>query len=323
MIRLAVIGAHGLVGRTILDIVEERRLRIDELALIGRESDAPIEWNHGMISIQTIERVDFSTIDAALNAAGRDVSLRWTERIAGDGCLLVDNSSAFRQVPDVPLVVPELNGDLIGPNDRVVANPNCTTIQIALALDPLHRVFGLEQIDITTLQSASGAGRTLMEQLRDGTGALPGNVLPSIGELDEYGRSEEERKIETELPRILGLDGVSIASTTTRVPVQIGHGAAVHLRLATPASTSRVVAVLQDAPGIRIVDERERPGGPTPAEDAAGQNNVLIGRIRTDPTDPRRLQLWIVADNLRRGAALNAVLILERLLNVNGVNATV
>jgi len=323
MIRLAVIGAHGLVGRTILDVIEERRLQIAQLDLVGHGSDPPIEFENRMIQVGAIDQVDFSNVDVALNAAGRDASLRWAERIAESDCFFIDNSSAFRQDPNVPLVVPELNGDSIRSRDRIVANPNCTTIQIALALAPLQRNFGLERIDVTSLQAASGAGRTLLEQLRNDAGELPGNVLPSIGELDEHGRSEEEHKIETELPRILGIGGIPIASTATRVPVAIGHGASIHLRLGTPATAGRIIDVLQDAPGLRIVDERERRGGPTPSGDAAGQNDVLVGRIRIDPMDPRRLQLWVVADNLRRGAALNAVLIMERLLGIHDINVTV
>ena len=322
MNRLALIGVRGLVGQTMLDIIEQRCLPVSHLVLIGRTPEPPLVFGGRTIPVHAIEQIDFTTLDAALNAAGRETSLRWTKTIANAGCLVIDNSSAFRQMPDIPLVVPELNGDSIRLEDRIIANPNCTTIQLALALAPLAEAFGIERIDVASLQAASGAGRTLLDQLQNESGDLPGNVLPSIGEIDEHGRSEEERKIETELPRILGLPDLPVAATATRVPVPNGHGAAVHLRLGMPATASRITSVLQSAPGLRIVDERERPGGPTPTGDAAGQDDVLVGRIRIDPDDPRRLQLWVVADNLRRGAALNAILILERLRSLHGVNAT-
>jgi aspartate-semialdehyde dehydrogenase len=320
---IAIVGCHGLVGRNVLALIEAGSLPIEQLTLVGSPGSrgSTCMFNGREVPVQAMTDVDFATIDVAILAAGRDVSLRHAEAIAGNACIVIDGSSAFRERKNVPLVIPELNGDTLRMEDWIIASPNCIAIQLALALAPLEYAFGLERIDVATWQAASGAGQDLVNELESGDSSLAGNILPCIGELDEHGCSEEERKIQFELPRLLETPGLPVAVTATRVPVLNGHSAAVHLRLHNPASPGRIAGVLKDAPAVRYIDARARPGGPTPLGDASGQDDVLVGRIRVDLEDPRHLQMWVVADNLRRGAALNTVLILEKVISLHRLNA--
>lgn len=323
MTSIAIIGCHGLVGRNVLALLETATMPIEQYTLVGSPGsrDSTCMFRGQDVPVHAITDVDFGTIDVAILAAGRDVSLRHAEAIAGKACIVIDGSSAFRRRENIPLVIPELNGDALRAEDWIIASPNCIAIQLALSLAPLEHAFGLERIDIATWQAASGAGRGLVQELESGDSSLAGNILPCIGELDEHGCSEEEQKIQFELPRLLETPGLPVAVTATRVPVLNGHSAAVHLRLHNPASPGRIAGVLQDAPAVRYIDARERPDGPTPLGDACGQDDVLVGRVRVDPEDPRHLQMWVVADNLRRGAALNAVLILEKVMSLHGLSA--
>lgn len=323
MSRVAIVGCRGLVGREVLALLNERSLSITRLAAIASTGCPGVTctFRGEEVPLQSIDSVDFEAMDVVMFTAGRDVALRHAESVAGRGCIVIDSSSAFRERENVPLVVPELNGDALRPEDRLISSPNCIAIQLALVLSPLEEIFGLERIDVATWQAASGAGRDLVLELESGASDLAGDILPCIGELDEHGRSEEERKIHGELVRLLETPGLPVAVTATRVPVLNGHGAAVHLRLRSSVTAARIAKVLQGTPGVRCVDARERPGGPTPRRDASGQDDVLVGRVRVAPEDSRQVQMWVVADNLRRGGALNAVLILEKVLALHGLVA--
>jgi aspartate-semialdehyde dehydrogenase len=318
---LAIVGAGGLVGQTLVALLEERSLKITRLIPIGSAPGRTVRFRGEDLDVLDLNAVDFKSIDVVILAAGRDVSLRHAQEIARAGCIVIDNSSAFRQHDHVPLIVPELNSNSIHTADRIIANPNCIAIQLALVLSPLQQFFGIARADITTSQAASGAGHSLVKMLDAGDEIIAGTIVPCIGELDEHGRCEEERKIETELHRLLDAPDMRIATTATRVPVHNGHGASVHLCLQQPVRSERLAALLQESPGVRFVDARERPAGPTARDDASGQNDVLVGRLRINPDHPREVQMWIVADNLRRGAALNAILILEHVLRVHGLIA--
>ncbi len=314
---LAIVGAGGLVGQTLVALLEERSVKITRLIPIGSTPGRTVRFRGEDLDVLDFDSVDFKSIDVVILAAGRDVSLRHAQNLAHAGCIVIDNSSAFRQHEHIPLVVPELNSSSIDTADRIIANPNCVAIQLALVLSPLQQFFGITRADITTSQAASGAGRALVEMLDAGNEGIAGTIVPCIGELDEHGRCEEERKIETELHRLLNAPDMRIATTATRVPVHNGHGASVHLCLQQPVSPERLASLLQKSPGVRFVDTRERPDGPTARDDASGQNDVLVGRLRINPDHPRDVQMWVVADNLRRGAALNAVLILEHVHRVH------
>ncbi len=312
---VAIVGARGLVGRTVLSILEERKIGVDHLVPIGATSSGSVSFHGREIDVLGIGDVDFDTTDVAMLCAGRDAALQHADDIASRGCRVIDSSSALRERAGIPLVVPELNGDRISESNAIVSNPNCVAIQVALALAPIRDTFGLERVDLTSWQAASGAGTELLERLEREDTPLTANVIPCIGDLDEHGRSGEEIKIEREIPDLLDRPDLVIAATATRVPVRNGHGAAVHLRTQEPASADRLAAALRDGDGLRFCDPVTHPQGPTPRIDADGSDDVFVGRVRVDPRDPRAVRMWVTADNLRRGAALNAVMILERMLD--------
>ena len=315
---LALIGARGLVGTSVLSIIEERGIAIERLVPVGATRSGSISFRGEEIEVRGIGDVDFASIDVAMLCAGRDAALEHAEAIAATGCRVIDSSSALRTRESIPLVVPELNGDLITDTTRIVSNPNCVAIQVALALAPIRDAFEIDRVDVTTWQAASGAGTELLDRLERDDTPLAANVIPCIGDLDEHGRSGEEVKIEREIPALLGRPELVVAATATRVPVRNGHGAAVHLRTRKPASVQRLQEVLRSSAGLRICDPTTHPEGPTPRIDADGIDDVLVGRIRIDPRDSRDVRLWVTADNLRRGAALNAVMILEKVLGLAG-----
>lgn len=312
---IAIIGARGLVGRTVISILESRPVAVDRLIPVGATPEGQVSFRGDQIDIVGVDEVPFDRVDVAMLCAGRDVALQHAEEIADRGCRVIDSSSALRTRSDVPLVVPELNGDRISETTRIVSNPNCVAIQVALALAPLRDAFGLDHVDVTSWQAASGAGTQLLDRLERGDTPLDANVIPCIGALDEHGRSGEEIKIEREIPSLLGEPDLVVAATATRVPVRNGHGAAIHLRTREPATIERLNQALRSGAGLRLCDAITHPQGPTPRLDADGNDEVFVGRVRIDPRDPRAIRMWVTADNLRRGAALNAVMILERMLD--------
>ncbi len=336
--RIAVVGATGVVGRAILGILEEREFPIDELRCLASSrsaGQAQLQFRGRWYPVGLADAEAFAGCDLALFSAGASTARALAPAAVAAGCRVVDNSSAFRQDPDIPLVVPEVNGARLDAGPSIVANPNCSTIQLTVALAPLHRAFGLRRLHLATYQAASGAGRALVEALRtqsremaDGRPPvavayphpLAGNVVPG-GWRAEGDATEEEVKIVAETRRILGLPDLLIGCTTVRVPVAVGHAEAVWAafeRLVTPEEAR---AVLESAPGVQVVDDLEEDLYPTPLA-AAGTDPVYVGRIRADLGEPGALSLFIVADNLRKGAALNAVQIAERLMGIPAVSLT-
>lgn len=324
--RIAVLGATGVVGRTMLRVLEERNFPASEIIPIASAASAGTElgcmgrtWR-----IRETGPGVFAGCDLALFSAGAGRSLEWAPVAASEGAVVIDNSSAWRLDPGVPLVVPEVNGDAaIKAPKGIVSNPNCSTIQLVLPLAALHRAAGLRRVLVSTYQSVSGAGRLGVTALREEiagkhSGRSPdtpfaariaGNVIPFVGSASPGGWTEEEDKIRNESRKILGLAGLPVAATCVRVPVEVGHGIAATVELETALSAGEAGRLLRCAPGV-VVDDSGY--GPSPA-DAAGTDTVHIGRIRADRDEPATLHFWVVADNLRKGAATNAVQIAERL----------
>lgn len=328
--RVAVFGATGMVGRAMLSVLEERCFPADEVIALAspRSEGTPLPFRGGELRVRAVEERHFAGVDLAIFSAGGGASREWAPVAVRQGAVVVDNSSAWRMDPAVPLVVPEVNpGDALR-HRGIVANPNCSTIQTVVALAPLHREAELEYFNAVTFQSVAGSGRKGVEELeRTARDALEGlepqgsfypypiafNVLPHIGSFDDGGVSEEEWKMVRESRKILGLPALSVSSTTTRVPVFCGHSVAVTARFQRDLSPERAREVLAQAPGIVVEDAPRQELYPHPRK-AAGTDPVYVGRIRRDTGMERALALWVVGDNVRKGAALNAVQIGELLL---------
>jgi aspartate-semialdehyde dehydrogenase len=322
--RVAVLGATGAVGRTMLEVLAEREIAVDELTLLASERSAGrrIEWQGREYTVQAPGPGAFRGVDFALFSAGADRSKVWAPRAAEEGAVVIDNSSAWRMDPQVPLVVPEVNADALADRPRgIIANPNCSTIQMVVPLRALHDAGGLTRVVTTTFQSVSGAGETgreaLRQELAEGAAAespfsrsIAGNVVPQIGDFDEEGWTGEERKMVNETRKILSLPDLPVAATCVRVPVDLGHSVQVMVETERELSAEEAREAMAALPGVEVAGAAER--FPTPLE-IAGRDEVFVGRIRRDPFLPRTLHLWVVADNLRKGAATNAVQILEAL----------
>jgi aspartate-semialdehyde dehydrogenase len=330
---VAILGATGAVGRTMLDVLGERRVQVDRLTLLASERSAgkTVRWGSQEITIEAPRPGVFRGVDVALFSAGADRSKEWAPRAADEGAVVIDNSSAFRMDPQVPLVVPEVNPrDIALRPLGIIANPNCSTIQMVVALQAVRRAAGLTRVIATTFQSVSGAGETGREALRrevSGEGLMAsklgapvegspftrriaGNVVPQIGDFDDEGWTGEERKMMAETRKILGLPDLAVTATCVRVPVEVGHSVQVTVETEKELTLDSLRRALVVFPGILMAGGPQH--FPTPYE-IAGRNEVFVGRVRSDPEIPRTFHLWIVADNLRKGAATNAVQILERL----------
>lgn len=327
--RVAVLGVTGLVGSEMLSVLEERGFPVTELVPLASEKSAgrKILFKDREWEVRTVSDDAFDDVQVALFSAGSEASLKWAPIAASRGAVVVDNSSAWRMEPDVPLVVPEVNAEDIQGHRGIIANPNCATIQALVALYPLHREAHLESFGAVTFQSVSGTGSAALEELREGSAAfLSGtsfeprmyprpiafNAIPQIGAFDEEGISEEEWKMVNESRKILHLPGLSVSCTAVRVPVFRGHSEAIVAVFRAPLSPERARRVLAKAPGIVLEDDPGKGIYPT-ALDAAETDAVHVGRIRRDTGRPGALAFWVVADNLRKGAALNAVQIAEAL----------
>jgi aspartate-semialdehyde dehydrogenase len=325
-----VLGATGLVGRTMLRILEERAFPVGELRLLASERGASrtLDFRGRGHAVAPVTPGAFEGADLALFACANAVSQRWTPVALAAGVTVVDNSSAFRYEDGVPLVVPEVNGPLLAARPPLVANPNCSTIGIVMALAPLARAAGLERVVVSTYQSVSGAGRGALDELERGVragldGPPPGradggppfafNVVPQIDRFEENGYSREEMKVVWESRKILGLPGLPVTATAVRVPVRVGHAAAVNVTLTRALEPDQARALWASAPGLVVVDDPARGGYPTPLA-AEGRDEVLVGRARRDLSQPRGLEFFIASDNLRKGAATNAVQIAEGLI---------
>jgi len=330
---IAILGATGLVGRTTLRILEEREFPVGELRLLASERGPArsLEFRGKPYPVEAVSAAGFGSIDLALLTCANPVSEAWAPVARAAGARVVDNSSAFRYHDDVPLVVPEVNGSLLDARPRLVANPNCSTIGIVMALAPLARAAGLERVEVATYQSVSGAGSEALEELergvrsalhgdppprRDGRPPFAFNLVPHIDRFEDNGYSREEMKVVWETRKILGLPELPVTATAVRVPVRVGHSAAVTVTLARALAPEEARALLAASPGIEVVDDPLRERYPTPLE-AAGRDEVLVGRIRRDLSHPRGLLFFVCSDNLRKGAATNAVQIAERLLDVS------
>ena len=321
---VALLGATGAVGRTMLKVLAERDLPVDRLTLLtsSRSAGRVIEWGGRSWECRLPEPGIFRGVDFALFSAGADRSREWGPRAAEEGAIVVDNSSAWRMDPQVPLVVPEVNMAAAADRPRgIIANPNCSTIQMVVALEAIRRAAGLSRVVASTYQSVSGAGETGRDALRAEAErgvaeaspfARPilGNVIPQIGDFDAQGWTGEERKMIDETRKILSLPDLSVAATCVRVPVDVGHSVQVMAETEREITADEAREVLAAFPGVIVGDAAG--AYPTPVE-VAGRDEVFVGRIRKDPFLPRTLHLWVVADNLRKGAATNAVQIVEGL----------
>lgn len=318
--RLAIVGATGEVGRTALCILESRLPEIEEICLLAseRSTGQTLAFRGRTVTVQSAAQFDPDQADYAIFSAGSAVSKELATKFAAAGCTVVDNSSQFRYDDDKLLIVPEVNGDLLAaaPRDSIIANPNCSTIQIVVALAPIARVFGLSRINVCTYQAVSGAGRKGIDALSgdspwESAFAKPiaANVIPQIDAFQANGYTKEEMKVVWESRKILGLPDLPVNVTAVRVPVVNGHSAAVHLETHTKVSAGQAIELLRQSPGLVVFDGEEFPT----ALDADGTDPVYVGRIREDISSPLGLNLWVVADNLRKGAALNAIQIIEAL----------
>ncbi len=331
--KVAVVGATGNVGREMMNVLSERNFPVDQVyALASRRSiGTEVSYGDKTLKCQDLENFDFSNTDICLMSAGSSVSKEWSPRIGMKGCVVIDNSSYWRYDQDVPLVVPEVNADAVEgfKKKNIIANPNCSTAQLVVALKPLHDAATILRVVVSTYQSVSGAGKEAMDELWQQTKAkyVPGteveatkfpkqiafNCIPHIDVFMEDGFTKEEWKMMVETKKILD-QKIKLTATCVRVPVFVGHSESVNLELANPLSADEARELLRAAPGISVVDKREPGGYVTPVE-AAGEFDTFVSRIREDTTVENGLAFWVVADNLLKGAALNAVQIAETLIS--------
>jgi aspartate-semialdehyde dehydrogenase len=328
--RIAVVGATGNVGREMLVILDELKFPVDEIHAVAsrRSLNTEVDFGDRTLKCQDLELFDFSTVDIVLMSAGGEVSKEWSEKIGAAGPVVIDNSSAWRMDPDVPLIVPEVNPEaLVGwKKKHIIANPNCSTIQMVVALKPLHDAAKIKRIVVSTYQSVSGAGKAGMDELWVQSKAvfvlgptdpkkfqkqIAFNVIPQIDVFMEDGSTKEEWKMAAETKKIMG-SSIKVTATCVRVPVFVGHAESVNVEFENPLDEDEARDILRESPGVMVVDKREDGGYITPKE-AQGEFATYVSRIRTDPTIENGLNMWIVSDNLRKGAALNAVQIAQLL----------
>jgi aspartate-semialdehyde dehydrogenase len=331
-LRVAVVGATGNVGREMLTILEERLFPADEVIALASRRSVGVEVSYGdkTLKVKDLETYDFSGVDLVLMSAGGKVSKEWSPRIGATGAVVIDNSSAWRMDPRVPLIVPEVNPDAIAGYDKlnIIANPNCSTAQLVVALKPLHDRAKIRRVVVATYQSVSGAGKEAMDELWTQTRgifvndelvkeAFPKqiafNVIPQGGEFMDDGYTTEEWKIEVETKKILD-PKIKLTATSVRVPVFVGHSEAVNIEFENEIEADEARDILRESPGIMVIDKHEDGGYATPI-DCVGEFATFVSRIRNDKTVEHGLSLWVVSDNLRKGAALNAVQIAELMLN--------
>jgi aspartate-semialdehyde dehydrogenase len=332
-VNVAVVGATGAVGETMISVLEERKFPVGTLYPLAssRSAGSRVSFRGEQVRVQDLANFDFKGVDIALFSAGASVSREHAPRAAAAGCIVIDNTSEYRYDDDIPLVVPEVNAHAIAGwrNRNIIANPNCSTIQMVVALKPIYDAVGIERINICTYQAVSGTGKEAIEELAAQTASLLNgrpvksevyarqiafNALPEIDVFQDNGYTKEEMKIVWETKKILEDDAILINPTAVRVPVFYGHSEAVHVETGKKITAEAARALLERAPGVEVVDRREPGGYPTAVTEAAGNDPVYVGRIREDISHPRGLDLWIVADNVRKGAALNSVQIAEILL---------
>ena len=329
-IKVSILGATGNVGREFLSIIEERKFPVEELFLLAshKSEGKKILFGKKEIKVLDLNKFDFKKCELVFSSAGSKVASEFGPKAANSGCFVIDNSSYFRMDPDVPLVVPEVNNqDLKIIKKKIIANPNCSTIQMVMVLKPLHDLFKIKRVVVSTYQSTSGAGRQQMDELfqqtkdifannqiqkKFFTKQIAFNVIPHIDSFLEDGQTKEEWKMQVETQKILDKN-IQVSSTCVRVPVFVGHGESVNIEFEKEVSENKLRETLKKSPGVSVIDYRQDEGYVTP-EECAGEDKVFVSRIRKDNTLKNGISLWIVADNLRKGAALNAIQIGEELI---------
>jgi aspartate-semialdehyde dehydrogenase len=332
-LNVAVVGATGMVGETMLDILAERNFPVAKLYALASERSMgkSVRFGSKSIACDVLDDHDFSETDIALFSAGGSISEVHAPRAAAAGCVVIDNTSHFRREEDIPLVVPEVNAPALAgyAGRNIIANPNCSTIQMVVALKPIYDAFGITRINVATYQAVSGAGRSAVERLARQTATLLNgrpleaeddqkqiafNAIPHIDVFEDNGYTREEMKMVWETRKILGDQDIQVNPTAVRIPAFVGHSEAIHIETRDKASADQVRELLAAAPGVVVLDEARTGGYPTAVTEAAGADPVYVGRIREDISHPRGLSLWVVADNVRKGAALNSVQIAEILV---------
>jgi len=328
--RVAVVGATGAVGEVMLELLAERRFPASEVVALASERSVGrrISFGQRSLGVVNLDDFDFKSIDVALFSAGGKVSARHAPRAAKAGCTVIDNTSHFRHQANVPLVIPEINGELLDdwPGAGIIANPNCSTIQMLLVVAPIHRAAGVTRINVATYQSVSGAGKSAMEELGRQAAdrfnfrepqvkvfkqPIAFNVIPAIDCLDDNGYTREEMKMHNETRRILACQRIAVNATAVRVPVFVGHGEAVHLETERAIDMADVHELLREAPGVSLLPKEQWA---TPVTHGAGSDAVYVSRLRRDLSHPQGIDFWCVSDNVRKGAALNALQIAEYLV---------
>ena len=330
---IGVVGATGAVGEAIFDILQQRNFPVDKVYALAssRSAGKKINFNDQEIIVKDLEAFDFTGVEIALFSAGKSISQKHVLRATEAGCIVIDNTSCFRYEEDVPLVVPEVNAHAITEYRQrgIIANPNCSTIQLVVALKPIYDAVGIERINVCTYQAVSGAGKKAIDELAQQTIDLLNsktifpsvhsrqiafNVLPQIDTFQDNGYTREEMKMVWETRKILAQDSIQINPTAVRVPVFYGHSEAVHIETKEKLTAESAKKLLSEAPGVVVVDEPMNEIYPTAVTDAAGSDEVYVGRIREDISHPRGINLWVISDNVRKGAALNSIQIAEILV---------
>jgi len=331
---VAVVGATGAVGEAMISILEQREFPVGNLYALAssRSAGKTIMFQGKSVKVTDLAEFDFSQAQIGLFSAGGSLSAEFAPKAAAAGCVVIDNTSHFRQEDDIPLVVPEVNAEALADYGRrnIIANPNCSTIQMLVALKPIYDAVGIERINVATYQAVSGSGKEAIEELAGQTARLLNgqeiqcevyprqiafNAIPQIDVFQDNGYTREEMKMVWETRKIFGDHSIQVNPTCVRIPVFFGHSEAVHIETVDKISAAEARALLEQAPGIVVVDEHVDGGYPTAVAEAAGQDPVFVGRIREDISHPRGLDMWIVSDNVRKGAALNSVQIAETLIS--------
>jgi aspartate-semialdehyde dehydrogenase len=332
--RVAVVGATGLVGDTMISILQERKFPVAQLHALAsnRSLGKSVQFCGKSIHVEELDTFDFSSVDIGLFSPGAEVSAIYAPKAAAAGCIVIDNTSQFRYDDDIPLVVPEVNPHAIAQhrNRGIIANPNCSTIQMLVALKPIYDAVGIERINVATYQSVSGAGKEAIEELASQTAALLNgqpigeprvfarqiafNCVPQIDKFQDNGYTKEEMKMVWETQKIMEDKNIRVNATAVRVPVFYGHSEAVHIETSRKITAAQARSLLEKAPGITVLDERVPGGYPTAVTEAANHDTVYVGRIREDMSHERGLNLWVVSDNIRKGAATNSIQIAEILV---------
>tara|TARA_R110002072_G_scaffold3830_5_gene27315 strand:+ start:11078 stop:12094 length:1017 start_codon:yes stop_codon:yes gene_type:complete len=330
---VAIVGATGAVGEVMLEILEERNFPVGELTLLASSASVGkrLQFKGQSVAVQDLDTFDFSNTHIGLFSAGGSISAKYAPIAAAAGCVVIDNTSYFRRDANIPLVVPEVNPGKIADYApaNIIANPNCSTIQMVVALKPIYDAVGIKRINVSTYQAVSGAGKRGVEELASQTAKLLNaqpyeskvfskqitfNAIPHIGDFEENGYTNEEMKMVWETRKIFGDEDIMVNPTCVRIPVFYGHSEAVHIETGSPISAEKVRELLKTAPGVTVIDDPKPGGYPTPVTEAAGTDPVFVGRIRQDISHPNGISLWVVSDNVRKGAALNSIQIAEVLI---------